>query len=71
MRSIINISLPREMVKTVDDAVEEGDFATKSEFFRHLLRLWSERELSHELYQRRKDFRNGKGRVLKSLKDIR
>lgn len=39
MRKIVNISLSEELAKTVEKEMEKGKFATKSEFFRHLLRL--------------------------------
>lgn len=71
MRSIINISLPRDMVSTVEQEVQIGGFASKSEFFRHLLRLWNTRELYAELHERRRDFMAGKGKLLRSLKDLR
>lgn len=71
MRYIVNISLPESMAKEVNVAVKNGPYATKSEFFRDLLRDWKERELLKGLQQSRKDIKNKKGRVLKSLKDMR
>jgi antitoxin ParD1/3/4 len=38
----ISIALPRDMVKTIRDAVEEGGYATTSEVIRDALRNWSE-----------------------------
>lgn len=40
----------------------------KSEFFRHLLRLWME---SQELNQSRRELTKGRGKLLKSLSDLR
>ncbi|MBI3335767.1 MAG: ribbon-helix-helix protein, CopG family [Candidatus Portnoybacteria bacterium] len=40
MRHIINISLPLELKREVDKAVKQEKYATKSEFFRVLLRMW-------------------------------
>jgi Arc/MetJ-type ribon-helix-helix transcriptional regulator len=71
MRAIINISLPEPMAMTVERAVATGEYATKSEFFRSLLRNWSEQQLANELNQSRKELRLGKGKLLKSLKDLR
>lgn len=71
MRSIVNISLPVELDKEVSIAVKKGGYATKSEFFRDLLRDWKERQLLKELEQSRKEFKNKKGRVLRSLRDLR
>ncbi|OGL61161.1 hypothetical protein A2752_01805 [Candidatus Uhrbacteria bacterium RIFCSPHIGHO2_01_FULL_46_23] len=71
MRNIINISLPREMSATIEREVRVGGFASKSEFFRHLVRLWNSRELAAELRERRSDFGVGKGKKLRSLRDLR
>jgi Arc/MetJ-type ribon-helix-helix transcriptional regulator len=71
MRSIINISLPKKMTKAVEESVKKGNFATKSEFFRMLLRLWMEGKLAEELEESRKELRLGKGKMLRSLKNLR
>ena len=70
MRSVINISLPKNMADLVEKEVKTGKFATKSEFVRHMIRLWNTRKLAEELKSRRKDFDKGKGKILKSLKDL-
>jgi Arc/MetJ-type ribon-helix-helix transcriptional regulator len=71
MRNVINISLPKNMTKIVEKEVKKGGFSTKSEFFRHLLRLWNTYKLAEELKESRKEFEMGKGRVLRSLRDLR
>ena len=71
MRNIINISLPSKLTEIVEENVKKGYFASKSEFFRMLIRLWLEGELAHELVESRKDLLSGKGKLLKSLKDLR
>jgi len=71
MRKIINISLPAELNREVDKAVKSGRYATKSEFFRDLLRLWEEQKLLNEIRESEKEFAAGKGKVLKSLKQLR
>ena len=71
MRNIINISLPEKMVKVVEDSVKKENFSSKSEFFRMLLRSWMEGKLAQELEESRKELRNGRGKLLKSLKDLR
>ena len=71
MRTIINISLPKELSKVVDAAVKHGKFATKSEFFRKLIRRWEEEKLAEEFMKNRIDFEAGKsGTLLRSLKDL-
>jgi len=71
MRQVINISLPDTMAKTVKKAVKTGDYSSTSEFFRHLLRDWQENKLLNELNESRLELASGKGKVLKSLKDLR
>lgn len=71
MRRIINISLPSELGKEVDKAVKSGDYATKSEFFRDLLRLWKEEQILQELRESQKEIARGRGKKLHSLKDLR
>ncbi len=71
MREIINISLPSPMAKTVKTAVRTGDYASTSEFFRHLLRDWQEGKLLAELNESRLEIASRKGKVLNSLKSLR
>lgn len=68
MRNIINISLPEEMAKMVEKGVKRGKFASTSEYIRYLIRS---RELVEELEKSRREFEAGKGKVLRSLKDLR
>lgn len=70
MRQIINISLPDTMAKTVKKAVKTGDYSSTSEFFRHLVRDWQENKLMAELNDSKLEIASGKGKVLKSLKDL-
>ena len=71
MRQIINISLPEELNKKADELIKEGRYATKSEFFRDLLRMRIEGRMLKELLESRKELACGKGKLLKSLKDLR
>ncbi len=71
MRNIVNISLPKELNKEVEKAVKSGRYASKSEFFRDLIRLWQEQKLLDEIMESEKEFVEGKGKVLRSLKDLR
>lgn len=71
MRQIINISLPKQLADLVSQAVTSGKYASKSEFFRDLIRDWSEEKLLKELKSSEKEIRQGKGTILKSLKDLR
>ena len=71
MRNIMTISLPLPLTNIVKKEVKRGNYASKSEFFRYLLRLWMEGKLSYELDQSRKELRQKKGKLLKSLTDLR
>ena len=55
----------------VDEEVKNGQYATRSEFFRYLLRDWMERRALSELEKSREEIKTGKGKLLKSLKDLR
>lgn len=57
--------------EVVDKEVKRGNYVSKSEFFRYLLRLWMEGKLAYDLEQSRKELNSGKGKLLKSLKDLR
>jgi len=70
MRAILNISLPKPMVDEIEAEVSLGSFATKSEFFRHILRFWKEEKLLRELKASQAEFRAGKFKVLKSFRDL-
>lgn len=71
MRNIINISMPYEMANEVSRETKEGGFASKSEFFRHLLRLWNTQKLAQELKKEQREFRKGNYKVLSSLKNLK
>lgn len=68
MRNVINISLPEELTRQVQKEVKMGNYASTSEFFRHLLRT---HKLAEELKIGRRDFEAGKGKTLRSLRDLR
>ncbi len=71
MRNIMSISLPLPLTNIVEKEVKRGNYASKSEFFRYLLRQWMENRLGSELELSRKEMKEGKGRLLKSLEDLR
>jgi putative addiction module CopG family antidote len=71
MRQIVNLSLPPEMSSMVAKEVKTGKYSSTSEFFRSLLRAWMEEKLLIELNESRKEIKQGKGKVLRSLKDLR
>lgn len=71
MRKVINISLPSALENVVNQEVKRKNYASKSEFFRHLLRNYIENDLARELDESRKELSSGKGKLLTSLKDLR
>ncbi len=71
MRKIVNISLTEELDRQVNEEVKKGDYATKSEFFRDLLRVWREEQILREVKKSKKEILSGKGKVLKSLRDLK
>lgn len=71
MRTIVNISLPAQLNSVIEAEVATGNYASKSEFLRSLLRNHMEAKLAKELEDSRNELRAGKGKVLKSLSDLR
>ena len=71
MREIINISLPKELNREVERIIKKEKYATKSEFFRDLLRMRLEGKILRELAESQKELSAGKGKILKSLKGLR
>jgi Arc/MetJ-type ribon-helix-helix transcriptional regulator len=71
MRKIINISLPEKLEADVNREVKKGNYASKSEFFRALLREWQAGKLLVEINESRAEIKAGKGKVLDSLEGLR
>ena len=72
MRNIINISLPLKLNQIVDRLTKRGNYATKSEFLRELIReRVAEEDIVVQVKKSEAEFRAGKGRILRSLKDLR
>jgi len=71
MRSILSISVPEKLKKQIELAAKQGGYATKSEFLRAVLRYWDEQQILRDVKQSKKEFAQGKGKILKSLKDLR
>lgn len=71
MRNIVNISLPDTLVRVVEREVKKGKFATKSEFFRSLIREREENRLLAGLRESQEEIKQGRGKTLRSLKSLR
>lgn len=71
MRSIINISLPLELHKIIERLTKKGNYATKSEFLREVIReRIAEEDLFGKVQKSESEFRAGKGKLLRSLADF-
>ncbi|MEK7175576.1 MAG: ribbon-helix-helix domain-containing protein [Patescibacteria group bacterium] len=70
MRTTLNISMPASLKKSVDSSVKEGKYASVSEFFRDAIRAWEEEQLYQSVLISKKEFTQGKGKKLCSLKDL-
>ena len=70
MRNVISISLPIGLKKQVDRTVKEENYSSVSEFFRDAVRAWEEEQLYQSVLRSEKEFAEGKGKRLRSLKDL-
>ncbi|OIO46833.1 MAG: hypothetical protein COY09_00165 [Candidatus Portnoybacteria bacterium CG_4_10_14_0_2_um_filter_39_11] len=71
MRQIINISITQDLAKSVEQLMQSDGYATKSELFRDLLRMRLGKGIYQELQASRQELAIGKGKVLRTLKDLR
>ncbi|MEK7536135.1 MAG: ribbon-helix-helix domain-containing protein [Patescibacteria group bacterium] len=70
MRQTMTISLPQDLLKDIERGVKERGYATKSEYVRDLVREKKEEEFMKLIEKNRKEFKSGKGKVLKSLEEL-
>ena len=59
------------MAADIKREVKVGKFASTSEFMRHLIRVWNTERLMRDIEQSRAEIAAGKGKVLRSLRDLR
>jgi Arc/MetJ-type ribon-helix-helix transcriptional regulator len=59
------------MADLVNREVKKNSYASKSEFFRSLIRNWSEKQIVDEILESQKEIRKTGGTLLKSLRDLR
>lgn len=67
----MNISVSPKLKKAIEAAVLKGGYTSKSEFLRDIFRAWEEEQILKSIRKSEKEFAQGKGKVLKSLKDLR
>jgi len=62
--------MPVAFKKNVDLAVKEGNYASVSEFFRDAVRAFEEAKLVRDIMESEREFAMGKGKKLRSLRDL-
>ncbi len=70
MRTTLNISMPPKLFSKVESVVSEHNYSSVSEFIRDAIRAWEEEQLYQSVLQSEKEFAQGKGKKLRSLKDL-
>ena len=62
--------MPQALRHEVDNEIKSGDYSSVSEFFRDTIRAWKEEQLYQSVMKSRKEIAEGKGEILKSLRDL-
>lgn len=62
--------MPSSLKHSVDLAVKEGNYSSVSEFFRDAVRALEESKLIKDIMESEREFANGKGKKLRSLRDL-
>jgi Arc/MetJ-type ribon-helix-helix transcriptional regulator len=70
MRTTLNISMPPEQKKNVDRMIKDYKYTSVSEFFRDAVRALEEDILVKDIMESEKEFSVGRGKKLRSLKDL-
>jgi Arc/MetJ-type ribon-helix-helix transcriptional regulator len=71
MRNILNISVPATLKKEIEHETKTGGYVSVSEFFRAVMRERAENRLIEDIRVSRREIAAGKGKVLRSLRDLR
>lgn len=70
MRTTLNISMPPKLYSKVESVVHKYNYSSVSEFIRDAIRAWEDDQLYRSVLQSEKEFAEGKGKRLRSLKDL-
>ncbi len=70
MRKTLNIPMPPLQKKNVDRMIKDYNYASVSEFFRDAVRALEDDKLIKDIMESEKEFAQGKGKRLQSLKDL-
>jgi Arc/MetJ-type ribon-helix-helix transcriptional regulator len=70
MRTTSSISMPPKIKERVDYLVKTNNYASVSELFRDALRALEDEKLIEGIMESEREFATGKGKKLRSLRDI-
>jgi Arc/MetJ-type ribon-helix-helix transcriptional regulator len=70
MRNIVTISIPPSLKKNVEYMMKERNYASVSELFRDSIRSLEEDLLIKNIIESEREFSLGKGKRLRSLRDL-
>jgi len=70
MRTTLNISMSPKLFRRVESVVSENNYSSISEFIRDAIRAWEDDQLYQSVLQSEKEFAQGKGKRLRSLRDL-
>ncbi len=62
--------MPPQQKKNVDRMIREYEYASVSEFFRDAVRAFEDTKLVQDIEASEREFAAGKGKKLRSLKDL-
>ena len=62
--------MPPKLFRKVESVVSENNYSSISEFIRDAIRAWEDDRLYQSVLQSEKEFAQGKGKRLRSLKDL-
>jgi len=70
MRITSSISMPPKIKERVDYLVKTNNYASASELFRDALRALEDEKLIEGIMESEREFATGKGKKLRSLRDL-
>ena len=62
--------MPPKLFSKVESIVKNNNYSSISEFIRDAIRVWEEEQLYKSIMESRKELAQGKGKKLRSLKDL-
>lgn len=70
MRTTVNISLPKKLKENIDKTVQKGNYSSRSEFIRSIIRRWQEDKVVRRIYESKTQADEGKAKKLSSIDDL-